>query len=341
MTKSLPGELTQRLKIILDNNYQAVLDAFSNERRGSFRINTLKWDGSEVLEEFREKWIIIESFDGLKWVYVFDRIHEYAIKWTRGFYDGKIYLQSIASMLPVLTLAPEWWDTILDVCAAPGSKTTQMSAMMDNTGTITAIEQNQIRYDKLMHNTRLQWATNIEWVKMDARKYLSSGHCEERSNPGTGNAGSPHSTNAAFAMTETVFDRILLDAPCSAEWRISLDNEKSFWFWSIANIRDKSDLQYELLELAFVNLKSWGTLVYSTCTLAPEENEWVISHFLREHTDAKLEDIDIWLSGKPWWTPGISSFDWEKYSSEIWKTVRVLPSDETEGFYLAKIKKSL
>lgn len=313
MTKSLPGELTQRLKTILGDKYNSVLDAFSHERRGSFRINTLKWDGSEVFAELDEKWIITEKFSGIDGVYVFDRIHEYAMKWTHAFYDGKIYLQSIASMLPVLVLTPESWEHILDVCAAPGSKTTQMSAMMENTGTIIAIEQNQIRYDKLMHNTRLQWATNIEWVKMDARKYL--------------------------AEDIDSFNRVLLDAPCSAEWRISLDNEKSFWFWSLANIRDKSDLQYELLELAFANLKSWGTLVYSTCTLAPEENEWVISHFLRKHSDATLEDIDIWLSGKSWWTPGISEFAGEKYNENITKTVRILPSDETEGFYLAKIRK--
>lgn len=313
MSKPLPKELQSRLNIILGTNYPRVIEAFSNPRKGSFRINTLKWDGTDVFEEFEKKWIITENFRWLTWVYIFDRVHEYTIKWTRAFYDGKIYLQSIASMLPVLALAPTVGESILDVCAAPGSKTTQMSAMMDNTGTIAAIEQNQIRYDKLIHNTKLQWATNIEWIKMDARKYL--------------------------ADIPTVYNRILLDAPCSAEGRIHIDNEKSFGFWSIANICDKSELQYELLSLAYKNLRKWGTLVYSTCTLAPEENEWVITNFLGNHTDALLEDIDIWLSDRSWWTPGISEFDWEKYSSEIWKTVRILPSDKTEGFYLAKIKK--
>lgn len=316
MPKPLPKELQSRLSAILGDNYDRVIDAFSHERRGSFRINTLRWDGSEVFEEFEKKWIITEEFHGIEWVYVFDRVHEYAIKWTRAFYDGKIYLQSIASMLPVLALAPEHDEAILDVCAAPGSKTTQISAMMENTGTIIAIEQNQIRYDKLMHNVRLQWATNIEWVKMDARVFLRN--TEDRVEQ---------------------FHRILLDAPCSAEWRIHTDNEKSFGFWSIANIRDKSELQYELLSSAYAQLKKWGTLVYSTCTLAPEENEWVISHFLREHRDATLEDIDIWLSDKLWWTSGIPEFAGEKYSEDISKTVRILPSDETEGFYLAKITK--
>jgi len=87
---------------------------------------------------------------------MFDREYEYAMKGTRAFYEGKIYLQSIASILPVLVLAPESGETILDVCAAPGSKTTQLAMMMKNQGNIFAIEQNQIRFDKLMHNCKLQ-----------------------------------------------------------------------------------------------------------------------------------------------------------------------------------------
>lgn len=103
---------------------------------------------------------------------MFDRSFEYALKGTRSFYDGKIYLQSIPSLIPVLALAPKSGETILDVCAAPGSKTTQMSAVMHNTGSIFAIEQNQIRFDKLMHNVRLQGATNVHGIKLDAKKYL-------------------------------------------------------------------------------------------------------------------------------------------------------------------------
>lgn len=323
MTKPFPKELQSRLSTILGERYTEVIEAFSHKRDGSFRINTLKWDGTDVFAEFSEKWIITENLSSLSGVYVFDRAHEYAIKGTRAFYDGKIYLQSIASMLPVLVLAPQQWENVLDVCAAPGSKTTQLSALMDNTGSVTAIERNQIRYDKLMHNTRLQWANNAEGIKMDARVFLwnTEGRWEK-----------------AESRVE-FFDKILLDAPCSAEGRINTENEKSYGFWSIANILDKSELQYELLASAYNNLRSWGTLVYSTCTLAPEENEWVISHFLRQYTDATLESIDIWLCDKPWWKSGIWEFAEEKYADTIQKTVRILPSDETEWFYIAKIRK--
>ena len=320
-----PSLLTSRLRTILGSEYDSVLSIFAKNRKWSFRINTLKSNGDDVLEECKTKWIILEPFVGIDGSYMFDREYEYAIKGTRAFYDGLIYLQSISSQLPALVLDPEAGESILDVCAAPGSKTTQLAMMMGNQGSIHAIEQNQIRYDKLLHNCKLQWATIIEWVKMDARHYLG---------------------DTGWAITviddtgDRMFDHILLDAPCSAEGRIALDNEKTYGFWSLPNIVSKSELQSELLEVSFAHLKQWGTLIYSTCTLAPEENEWVIADFLLAHDDATLEDIDLGLSGRSWWTHGLASFGRNtNYPDILQKAVRILPSDETEGFFIAKIRK--
>ncbi len=309
----LPKNLTSRLQSILGEDFSSVMSAFSMTRIGSFRINVLKCTENVVLEEFASKNILVEKYEGISGVYIFDRQYEYAIKGTRAFYDGKIYLQSIASMLPVLALNPKNWESVLDVCAAPGSKTTQMAMMMWNQGNITAIEQNQIRYDKLIHNARLQGATNITGIKMDAKKYLDG--------------------------SLDLFDAILLDAPCSAEGRINLNNEKSYGFWSIENIRNKAELQYELLSLSWRHLRKWGVLVYSTCTLAPEENEGVFSRFLLGNSDATFMNIDLGLSVKSWWKSGMTSFQNIQYGEEMKKTVRILPSWETEGFFVVKIKK--
>lgn len=310
----LPKLLTSRLQTILQSDYDNVIETFSHERKWSFRINTLKWDGNEVFSEFEKKWIKVEEFEKIQWVYFFDRKDEYALKGTDAFYGGRIYLQSLSSMLPVLTLAPQKGDVILDVCAAPGSKTTQMAMFMKNEGSIVALEQNQIRYDKLTYNAKLQWASIVEWIKIDAKKYFS-------------------------LPTETLFDRILLDAPCSAEGRIFLSNEKSYGFWTLENITKKAELQYDLLSLAFGKLKNWGSLVYSTCTLAPEENEWVISRLFQSFPNAKLDPIDIWLSDAPWWRNGLTSFGKMEYGEEMSRAVRILPSQETEGFFMAKIVK--
>lgn len=302
-----------RLETILGPHLSHVIEAFSHARMGSFRINTLKSTKEEILTEFESKWIVVTEFDGIPWVYTFDRSHEYAIKGSRAFYDGKIYLQSLASMLPVLALAPEKWGHVLDVCAAPGSKTTQIAMLMKNEWHITALEQNQIRYDKLMYNVRLQWATIIEGKKVDARNFLT------------------RSTDS--------FDRILIDAPCSAEWRIDVTNEKSYGFWSLENIEKKAELQYDLLSLAVARLRSWGTLVYSTCTLAPEENEWVVARILSLHKDLSLEPIKLGLWGKSWWKQGLTSWDGVEYGDAMKKAVRILPSGETEGFFVVKVKK--
>lgn len=339
MNARLPQLLLSRFQMILGYDFSLVLESFSKNRKGSFRLNLLKTDGREIFLEFAEKNIVVEKFAPLDGVYVFERDQEYAIKGTRAFYDGKIYLQSIASILPVLVLAPEAGERILDVCAAPGSKTTQISMLMKNTGSITAIEQNQIRYDKLMHNCKLQWATNITGAKLDALKYfegefeITDGEIHKK-----GKYARP-STEVIHLETVPLFDRILLDAPCSAEGRISLENEKSYGFWSLDNISKKAELQSELLGLAFSKLKKWGTLVYSTCTLAPEENEWVLANFLSRNPNATLEPIDIWLSDAVWWKTGLTEFDGKFYGDIMKKTIRILPSEETEGFFIWKIVK--
>lgn len=153
------------------------------------------------------------------------------------------------------------------MCAAPGSKTTQIAMVQKNIGKIFAIEKNQIRADKLAYNCRLQNAESVEIIKTDARKFLDN-------------------------STE-IFDKILLDAPCSAEGRIDVNNEKNFGFWSEKNIAEKAELQMDLLEKSWKNLKTDGEIIYSTCTIAPEENEMIIKNFLAKNPDAQLRNIEI------------------------------------------------
>lgn len=152
----LPKLLTSRLETLLGSDFETVLSAYSAERKGSFRINTLKSSEKEVLEELERKNIAVEKYESIESVFLFSYEHDYQVKGTDAFYQGKIYLQSLASMLPVLALDPMKGENILDVCAAPGSKTTQLAMMMRNEGKIIALEQNQIRYDKLKYNAKLQ-----------------------------------------------------------------------------------------------------------------------------------------------------------------------------------------
>lgn len=211
-------------------------------------------------------------------------------------------MQSLASMLPAIVLNPKADESILDVCSAPGSKSTQLAALSGDSASITALEQNQIRYDKLLHNIRLQGALSITAHKTDARKYLES-HDE-------------------------MYDAILLDTPCSAEGRISLLDERSYGFFSLENIRSKSDLQKDLAVHALRHLRPGGRLVYSTCTLAPEENEEVVQHILNTYPQARLLPIN--LSGIDEVRPGMSTFEGSRYAPDMTSTIRILPSDRFE-----------
>jgi 16S rRNA (cytosine1407-C5)-methyltransferase len=332
---SLPHPLLSRLQAMHPENFLDILEGFESDRIGSFRINTLKSNKEEVLKEFTEKNIKITPLSEIflklfpkelldffsqktpENIFCFHREFEYAIKGTQSFYRGKIYLQSLASMMPVLALSPQKNQKILDVCAAPGSKTTQIASRTNNQAEITALEKNHIRHKKLLYNCELQGA-NVSTHKIDALDFLNKNNTE-------------------------IFDSILLDAPCSAEGRISLSREKSYGFWSIKNIQEKAQLQYELFSASLKKLKSGGTLVYSTCTLAPEENEGIISKILTENPDIFLEEIFPHqgiqkFSGKTI-LPGIKEFLGEKFSGDIQKTLRILPSKYFEGFFLAKIRK--
>lgn len=314
MQKPLPKKLLSRLSSFLSTeDYQKVLDGWRVERVCSFRVNTLKSSPEEIEETLRKKDIPFRKVPFLPLAYVIDKKHEFVLKGTDIYYAGKIYVQGLASQLPATLLDLEKNMQVFDVTAAPGSKTTQISALMRNTGKIVACEKHQIRHDKLLHNLHLQWATNVETFKTDALKL-----CEE--------------------LEQGSFDAILLDVPCSAEGRIRADDERSYGFWSVRNIEEKAILQKSLLDAVLPLLKKGGTLVYSTCTLAPEENEGVISEILNKNLHLSLEKIEG-LEGVSLMS-GLKSFNGTTYHPDITNTIRILPSAEMEGFYIAKIRKN-
>ena len=189
-----------------------------------------------------------------------------------------------------------------------------------NTAEIIALEKNSLRHQKLLHNINLQGACeSITTHKIDALKYLN---------------------NTTAIKSPDDFDAILLDAPCSAEGRISLSREKSYGFWKMQNILDKSSLQFDLLLASLEKLKTGGTLVYSTCTLAPEENEGVVSRILEAFPEISLQKIpEIFVPEiSEYVKNGLSLYDKENQKISE-KTLKILPSEYTEGFFVAKFVK--
>jgi 16S rRNA (cytosine1407-C5)-methyltransferase len=238
---------------------------------------------------------------------------------------GLIYPQSLSSMLVPLLLGPKSGEYILDMCAAPGSKASQIFALMKgeqgeqseqserNEGQLTCLESVRKRFYKLKAVLSLLGASSVTCCLTDARK---------------------------FDPKMQVFDKILLDAPCSAEGRFSLKESKSFAFWSIRKIHEMAYKQKGLLLHASRLLKPEGRLIYSTCTLAPEENEEAIDWLLRK-TGGALSVVPLKFKGfgDIATYPCLTQWGKKTYHASIRECLRICPTREMEGFFIAQLQK--
>ena len=223
---------------------------------------------------------------------------------------GKYYIQSLSSMIPALVLSPTKQDNVLDLCAAPGSKSTQIAQLMDYRGTLYSNEPNQNRIKALVHNLDKSNAVNMHVLRSKG-ELLSKVYNE-------------------------YFDKILVDAPCSALGVIQKNQEVSNW-WNINSVKKLSSLQLKLLISAIKMAKVGADIVYSTCTLTIEENEYVINKVI-ENYPVELVEFDINLP----YICGYKRIGEFKFNSDIEKTKRIIPWQiNSEGFFIAKlIKKS-
>lgn len=321
MKNKLPIELIDRLGEIYTEDELKIIEWWFNceARKPSFRINTLKATTKEVLDALKEANLEVEKVKFLKNWYILLNWKE-KVLWDLDIYkQWKIYMQSISSQLPVDLLDIEDFHKILDITAAPGWKTSQASALLKNTWEVIANDNNSIRIDKLNYTLNKQWCKNVKVIKTDARLIAEKNASDEENN-----------------WYINYFNHIIADLPCSAEWKINLHKEKSYWFWNLWVVKRNFKLQKEILNSIIPMIKVWGTLMYSTCTLAPEENEAVVHMLLSLYPDLELQDIDIDYKYLKNW---IKWFWKHVYRKDIIKAKRILPSEESEGFFIAKFKK--
>lgn len=307
----------ERMKKIFDNekDFQEYLDILKVEPVKSIRCNTLKISVEELKEKLENKgWKIKQPFKDYPEVMIIKSNLlpgelGRALEHLLGYY----YVQEIASMLPVMALQPQENEIILDLCAAPGSKTTQMAAKMNNTGTIIANEISMGRIKILANNTERCGVTNTIITKKEGASLCNK-----------------------FKTAGITFDKILLDAPCSGEGTLR-STPKTYKMWNINTVRKLSSVQKGLFEAAFEILNVNGKIIYSTCTHAPEENERIVNFALEKFKDQiKIEIIKLPINTRP----GIKQWEDEKYSEDVKFSCRVYPQDnDTEGFFLAKFKK--
>jgi NOL1/NOP2/sun family putative RNA methylase len=317
MQKKLPEIkplFLKRMKKLLGKDFQSYIEILKSQPPRSIRVNTLKISPQELKTRLEKKsWKINQPWPKHPEVMIVETELEpgelgRALEHLLGYY----YIQELASMLPVLALEPKTQEIILDLCSAPGSKTTQVSAAIQNTGTIIANEVSLGRIKILASNLERCGCSNTIITKKE------------------GAALCKRFKKAGFEI-----DKILIDAPCSGEGTLR-SSPKTYAMWNIKTIKNLVKIQKNLITNALEILKPKGTIIYSTCTHAPEENEGVISEILNENKNICLENIKLPIKSRP----GIPSWQDKTYNHQVKKCTRIYPQDNnTEGFFITKIKK--
>lgn len=282
-----------------------ILIGMSEKRLTTLRVNTIKFNMEDSLKILQKENIEYENVEWYNDALIIKNADEKKIQNLDIYTNGYIYLQSLSSMIPPIILNPKKGEKVLDLTAAPGSKTTQMAAMMENDGYILANELDKIRCERLKYNVNMQGAGIVEVINM----------------PGE-NVGEKY---------PNAFDKVLLDVPCSGEGRFLVSDEKTYKNWSTKQVQDLVEIQKQLFESAVKALKVGGEMVYSTCTLNLKENEEIVNYAIK-NLNVKVGEINIGLKDK---ARGIS----KGYDSSLKNTIRVLPNKYQEGFFVAKLIK--
>lgn len=299
----LPEKFVNRMKNMLGSDYQSFEESYGCERYTALRINPMKAGMKKVIDEtgwktervpWEENGLYYDAAD---------------MPGKHPYHDaGVYYIQEPSAMAPVHYLCPGQGERILDLCAAPGGKSTQIAAAMNNNGLLICNEINTARAKILSQNIERMGVKNA-MVLNETPDHLA-------------------------AVFPGYFDRILVDAPCSGEGMFR-KNEDACAEWSEENVQMCAERQADILDMAAVMLIPGGRLVYSTCTFSPAENERSISDFIHRHGDfhivpvSRYEGMD---SGHPEWT--------DDPCGGISETVRLWPHRiHGEGHFLAVLER--
>jgi NOL1/NOP2/sun family putative RNA methylase len=279
----------------------------------SVRCNTLKITPTELKERFEGYgWKVRVPYKEFPEIMILEGTKPGEIGNSKEHLLGYFYVQEISSMLPMLVLRPSPEEVVLDLCASPGSKTTQAAAMMENSGTIIANEISLGRIGILNSNLERCGVMNTIVTRREGVALC----------------------NTLLKKSKLRFDKILVDAPCSGEGTLR-KSPKTFLMWNPNMINKIARTQRDLAEAAVRLLKVGGEMIYSTCTLAPEENEMIVDYLLKKF-DLEIEEIKLPLKFRC----GVCEWEGETLNPEVKKCLRLYPQDnDTDGFFVTKIKK--
>ncbi len=286
----------------------------------TLRANALKATVAEVAEELDRAGIAHEGVPFYEDALIVEGARERALWELPAYREGRIYLQSLSSMLPPLALAPVPGADILDMCAAPGGKTSQLAALTRGRAHITACELHAPRAEKLAFNLEKLGVRGVNVMRVDARRL-----------------------DDFFS-----FDQILVDAPCTGSGTLRAGDERAAARITPQLLKKTTRSQQALLDRALTILKPGGTLVYSTCSILPQENEGQVRRALARHRDCRIIPLDgtPLPDSVPALAPTAAAVAQAAgtgvlpvLGNDLSGTLTICPTRLFEGFYLALIRK--
>ena len=306
----LPDLFLKRLeRIAPPDRLDGVVRSFTESLWTGFRVNPLAGGTGDVVHDLG-----LTSVEALSWLpggYVAGPADRSRLLDSPAVRDGRLWVQNPSSMIPPVVLAPGVGDAVLDLAAAPGSKTLQLAGMMGGDADIAAVEPVKGRFYRLKRNLRSHGAAFVKTFNKDGMK--------------------------VWHYRPDHFDRVLLDAPCSTEGGFRAGDPDTFSHWSLKKVRTMAGKQRRLLESALRAVKPGGLVVYSTCSFAPEENEAVVQHALDCFGDSVcVEPIALDLPGRQ---AGLAEWEGQEFAPEVTESVRILPDARYEAFFVCRIRR--
>lgn len=292
----------------LCNDYENFMEYSLSFMRRCVRVNTLKISIDECKKRLNEKgWGLVQIPWCKEGFWIEHDEGRRDIGNTEEHALGYIYVQEAASMLPPIALDPKPGELVLDMCASPGSKSSQMAAMMEGTGLLVCNDYKGLRVMPLAINLQRIGTTNAIVTIMGGQR-----------------------------IKNLLFDKILVDAPCSGTGTIR-KSLKTLRMWNENVVKRLASTQKQLIEQAFSLLKPGGVMVYSTCTLEPEEDEGIVSFLLEKYENAKTLPINIDIKRRETMT----EFDGKIFHEGVKNALKIWPQDnDTEGFFVCLIQKT-
>lgn len=300
----------EKFKMLTGLSTEVATNLLSIPHKSVVVLNTLKSNWPEV-HEFILNSADLTANNELPYSYIVNTNKENLTRHPY-FKAGGYYILNYSSLIPPLVLDPRPNDRILDMCAAPGGKSFILARMAQNKFNLVL---NEVDKRRLSNLTEVLSTLNVSISKT-------------YNLPAQG---------LPYVLTDK-FNKILIDAPCSAEGLINLSDSQSIKYWSQKKVKQLRNLQKKIIHSAYHMLEVGGDIVYSTCTYSPEENEEVIDYVTSKYPDLEIQEIDtsLWKAN---FTPALLSWQDKLFVGDMSKCIRILPNEVFEGFFVAKLRK--